>query len=126
MSRWTVAPFARGTAVGPTLVLGAWAVGRWLGKLSLLATVGTRDGQKTLLARFGGHMLQNAGAKYVAEYDDEVVAMHFDLTCPPPRVAAKLDSTGKLLGLVGGSDGITVSSELLPQERRTFPQPHSR
>jgi hypothetical protein len=41
VSRWIVAPCARGTAVAPTLVVSAWAVGRWLGKRRLLATVGT-------------------------------------------------------------------------------------
>ena len=100
VSRWIVAPSARRTAVGPTLVVGAWAVGRWLGKRSLLATVGTRDGQVAMLGRFGGKILHSLGAKYIAEYDDELANMNFDLTCPPPRIAAKLDSVGRLLGLL--------------------------
>jgi len=99
VSRWIVAPSARGTAVAPGLVVSAWAVGRWLGKRSLLATVGTRDGQVTMLARFGGQVLNSAGPKFIAEYDDEVAALHFDLNYPPPRVAARLSAVRRLLQL---------------------------
>jgi hypothetical protein len=97
VSRWIVAPSARGTAVAPTLVVSAWAVGRWLGKRCLLATVGTRDGQVRMLGRFGGQILQGIDAKFIAEYDDELVTMQFDLNHPPPRVAAQLRTVGRLL-----------------------------
>jgi predicted GNAT family N-acyltransferase len=99
VSRWIVAPSARGTAVAPTLVVSAWAVGKWLGKRRLLATVGARDGQVTMLARFGGQVLQSVNAKFIAEYDDELAMMHFDLNCPPPRVTAKLSAVRRLLQL---------------------------
>jgi hypothetical protein len=99
VSRWTVAPSARGTAVAPTLVVSAWAVGRWLGKRRLLATVGARDGQVTMLARFGGQVLQSVNAKFIAEYDDELAMMHFDLNCPPQRVTARLSAVRRLLQL---------------------------
>jgi hypothetical protein len=97
VSRWIVAPSARGTAVGATLVVSAWAVGRWLSKRRLLAIVGTRDGQVRMLGRFGGQILQGVDAKFIAEYDDELVTMHFDLNHPPPRVAAQLSTVGRLL-----------------------------
>ena len=103
VSRWIVAPCARGTAVASTLVVGAWAVGRWLGKRCLLATVGAREGQVTMLARFGGKVLQSIDAKFIPEYDDELVTMHFDLDHPPPRVTAKLGAAGRLLRLAGRS-----------------------
>jgi hypothetical protein len=99
VSRWIVAPSARGTPVAPALVVSAWAVGRWLGKRSLIATVGSRDGQATLLARYGGQVLRSIAAKFVAEYDDQLLAMHFDLTSPPTRVAAKLRAMENLLRL---------------------------
>jgi hypothetical protein len=99
VSRWIVAPSARGTAVGATLVVSGWAVGRWLGKRRLLATVGTRDGQVRMLGRFGGQILHSIDAKFIAEYDDELVTMHFDLNHPPPRVAAQLPAVGRLLKL---------------------------
>jgi hypothetical protein len=99
VSRWIVAPCARGTEVAAALVVSAWAVGRWLGKRRLLATVGARDGQMAMLARFGGQVLRSVNAKLIAEYDDEVAAMQFDLNDPPPRVARKLSGVGRLLQL---------------------------
>jgi predicted GNAT family N-acyltransferase len=99
VSRWIVAPSARATEVGTTLVVSAWAVGRWLGKRRLIATVGARGGQTVMLARFGGQVLRSINAKFVPEYDDEVAAMHFDLNHPPPRVTAKLSAVGRLLRL---------------------------
>ncbi len=99
VGRWMVAPSARGTPVAPALVVSAWAVGRWLGKRCLIATVGARDGQATMLARFGGQVMRSVAAKFATEYDDELVAMHFDLTSPPARVAAKLSTMESLLRL---------------------------
>jgi hypothetical protein len=99
VSRWIVAPGARGTDVGATLVVSAWAIGRWVGKRRLLATVGTRDGQAAMLARFGGQVLRGINPKLIAEYDDELAVMQFDLNDPPPRVATKLSAVGRLLNL---------------------------
>ena len=99
VSRWIVAPSARGTAVGATLLVSAWAVGRWLGKRCVLATVGTHDGQMRMLGRFGGQIMHSFDAKFIAKYDDELVTMHFDLNHPPPRVAAQLPEVGRLLNL---------------------------
>jgi len=99
VSRWIVAPCTRGTDVGATLVVGAWAVGRWLRKQRLIATVGTRDGQVSMLARFGGQTLKSVYAKFIAEYDDELVTLYFELNHPPPRVAAKLGEVERLLNL---------------------------
>ena len=99
VSRWIVAPSERGTLVAPTLVVSAWAVGRWLGKRCLLAAVGKRGGQVTMLARFGGQIPGGVDANFIAEYDDELVMMHFDLPCPPARVVAKLSAVQRLLRL---------------------------
>jgi hypothetical protein len=52
-----------------------------------------------MLARFGGQVLRSVNAKLIAEYDDEVAAMQFDLNDPPPRVARKLSGVGRLLQL---------------------------
>lgn len=101
VGRWTVAPPARGTAVGRTLVLSAWAIGRWLGKRRLIVAVGTRDGQANMLARFGGQFLPSFSAKFIAEYNDELLPMYFDLDQPPPRVAGQLPSVERLLKLSG-------------------------
>jgi hypothetical protein len=99
VSRWIVAASARGTEVAGALVVSAWAIGRWLGKRRLLATVGSRDAQGTMLARFGGQVLRGVNPKFIPEYDDELVAMQFDLNDPPPRVAMKLRAVGQLLKL---------------------------
>ncbi|HEY2857645.1 MAG TPA: hypothetical protein VGJ21_04465, partial [Terracidiphilus sp.] len=99
VSRWIVAPSARGTAMGATLVVSGWAVGRWLGKRRLLATVGTRDGQVKMLGRFGGQILHSIDTTFISEYDDDLVTMYFDLNHPPPRVEAQLSTVGRLLGL---------------------------
>ena len=99
VSRWTVAPPARGTAVGRTLVLSAWALGRSLAKRRLIVAVGTRDGQANMLARFGGQVLPSFSAKFIAEYNDELSPMYFDLDQPPPRVARQLPFVEQLLKL---------------------------
>jgi hypothetical protein len=52
-----------------------------------------------MLGHFGGQILQSIDAKFIAEYDDELVTMWFDLSHPPPRVAAQLSSVGRLLKL---------------------------
>jgi len=99
VSRWTVAPEARGTAVGRTLVVAAWAIGRWLDKRRLVATVGNRDGQATMLTRYGGQFFPLCGPRYFAEYDDELAPMYFDLDQPPGRVASQLPLVAQLLKL---------------------------
>jgi hypothetical protein len=62
----------------------------------------------TMLARFGGQVLRSVDAKYIAEYDDDLANMHFDLNCPPPRVAAQLGAARSLLQL---ADGPVAQSE---------------
>jgi hypothetical protein len=119
VTRWIVAPSARGTAVGPTLVVSGWAVGRWLGKRRLLATVGTRDGQVRMLGRFGGEILHSIDTTFVAEYDDELVTMYFDLNHPPPRVEAQLSTVGRLLRLTEGPLS-TVTPEQFHTLRNRF------
>jgi hypothetical protein len=52
-----------------------------------------------MLARFGGQLLRSVDPKFIAEYDDELAAMQFDLNDPPPRVATKLSAVGRLLDL---------------------------
>jgi hypothetical protein len=99
VSRWIVAPSARATEVAGTLVVSAWAIGRWLGKRRLLATIGARDGQGAMLGRFGGQVLRSVNSKFIVEYDDELAAMQFDLNDPPPRVAMKLGEVERLLNL---------------------------
>jgi predicted GNAT family N-acyltransferase len=99
VGRWTVAPPARGTAIGRTLVLSGWAVGRWLRKRRLIVAAGTRDGQANMLARFGGQVLPSFSSKLVADYDDELSPMYFNLDQPPPRVAGQLPSVERLLKL---------------------------
>ncbi len=64
--------------------------------------VGSRDGQLGMLARSGGRAVHGVVTKFIAEYDDEVAAMQFDLDDPPPRVAARLEAVGRLLGLDRG------------------------
>jgi hypothetical protein len=99
VGRWTVAPEARGTAVGRTLVVGAWAIGRWLDKRRLIATVGNRDGQATMLTRYGGQFLPLSRPRYFAEYDDELTPMYFDLDQPPAKVLTRLALVRQLLNL---------------------------
>jgi hypothetical protein len=52
-----------------------------------------------MLARFGGQTLNSVDAKFIGEYDDELVTMYFELNHPPPRVAAKLSEVEQLLNL---------------------------
>lgn len=103
VGRWIVAPSFRGTAVARTLVLSCWAIGRWLGKRCMLVTAGTRDGQARMLSRFGGQVLHTFHSQFLAEYDDELSPMYFDLDHPPPRVAVQLPSIERLLNLSGSS-----------------------
>lgn len=99
VGRWIAAPSVRGTAVARTLLVSCWALGRWLGKHCMLATAGARDGQVTMLSRFGGEVLHSFHSRFLVEYDDELSSMYFDLKHPPPRVAAQLPSVERLLNL---------------------------
>lgn len=110
VGRWSVAPSARGTSVGRTLVASAWAVGRWLGKRLLLAAVGTRDGQAKMLTRLGGQVSPSFCVKFIEEYDDELSPMYFDLDQPPPSVALHLPSVERLLKLSDEEDALLQSS----------------
>jgi hypothetical protein len=78
-----------------------------------------------MLSRFGGQALRGVNQKFIPEYDDELVAMQFDLNDPPPRVATKLRAVGQLLKLAdnglqrGERDRYALSSQkalsLLPR-----------
>lgn len=104
VGRWIVAPSVRGTAVAWTLVVSCWAVARWMGKRCMLVTAGARDGQVTMLSRFGGQVLHAFHSRFLEEYDDELLPMYFDLDRPPPRVAALLQSVERLLNLRDSGD----------------------
>jgi hypothetical protein len=108
--RWIVAPSARGFSLGRNLILGAWVIGRWLGKRYVFAGVGVRDGQAKMLARCGGQTAPAFAPLFVEEYDDELSVMYFDIQNPPPGVAMQLDSVDRLLGLRGIEDGSTGHS----------------
>jgi predicted GNAT family N-acyltransferase len=104
VGRWIVAPSVRGTAVARTLIVSCWAVARWLGKRCMLVTAGARDGQVAMLSRFGGQVLHAFHSRFLAEYDDELSPMYFDLDHPPPRVGALLQSAERLLNLRDSGD----------------------
>ena len=104
VGRWIVAPSVRGTAVARTLVVSCWAVARWLRKHCMFVTAGARDGQVTMLSRFGGQVLHAFHSRFLAEYDDELSPMYFDLDHPPPRVTALLQSVERLLNLRDSGD----------------------
>jgi hypothetical protein len=103
--RWIVAPSARGSSLGPNLLASMWVVGRWLGKRYMFGAVGVRDGQVTMLGRWGGQTAPAITPLFVEEYDDEVSVMYFDLQHPPVGVAARLDPVERLLGLCGIENG---------------------
>jgi hypothetical protein len=125
VSRWIVAPAARGTAVGSRLVLSAWAVGAWLSKGRLLAAVGARDGQTTMLGRLGGQIPRSIPAKFIEEYDDDLVAMSFDWHHPLPRVAAQLGAVANVLKLTDRPMAIRPIQELEEDCEASSLLPHS-
>jgi predicted GNAT family N-acyltransferase len=94
--RWIVAPPARGSVLGRSLLLSIWVVGQWLGKRCALGAVGMRDGQSTMAGRFGGQAAPGIHPVFLREYDDEVSVMYFDLDHTPPPVAAQLIGVRRL------------------------------
>jgi hypothetical protein len=97
--RWIVAPSARGTIVGPILLVSLWVIGQWLDKRCLFGAVGVRDGQSTMVGRCGGHFAPGLDPVFIKEYDDELSVMYFDLNHPPPRVATQLSRVRDILNV---------------------------
>jgi len=106
--RWIVAPSARGTVLGRTLLLSLWVIGQWLGKRCVFGAVGVRDGQSTMVGRWGGKVAPGIDPVFVKEYDDELSVMYFDLKHPPPRVAAHLRRVRRILNVSRDLYGTTV------------------
>jgi hypothetical protein len=88
-SRWIVAPEHRGYATGIRLVAGTFALARRLRLRVVVATVGTRDGQRTALERAGGLCVPGFEAIPSARFDDELCVMAFD-TDRPNRAIQRL------------------------------------
>jgi len=106
--RWIVAPEARGTELGRTLLLSLWVVGELLDKRCVFGAVGMRDGQSTLVSRCGGLVAPGIDPLFVQEFDDELSLMYFDLNHPPPRIAIQLARVRRILNLPGETNRQSV------------------
>jgi hypothetical protein len=88
-----------GAGLGSKLMLGCWAIGQLLSKRLIVGATGTRDRQAQLHGRVGGLMFPGVQTAYSPEYDEDLVAMYFDLDNPPIRVVQGLSVVVELLKL---------------------------
>ncbi len=91
VSRCLVVPDYRTTVVATRLILGMWAVVRWLGARHALGMAGTRDGQDQMLLRMGGRAAPGLDPIPSQRFGQSIVAVWFDLSCPPARFAPLID-----------------------------------
>jgi hypothetical protein len=61
------------------------ALAKWLGLETLIATVGTRDGQAKTLVRAGGRQVPGLTTIKSQKFDDNLVVLTFDLLPPTAR-----------------------------------------
>lgn len=82
VGRWIVAPEYSRFRMGLPLIAGLGALAKWLGLETLIATVGTRDGQAKTLMRAGGRQVPGFVPIKCQKYDDDLVVLTFDLLHP--------------------------------------------
>jgi GNAT acetyltransferase-like protein len=82
VGRWMVAPEYSPFRMGLRLIAGIGALSKKLGIETLIATVGTRDGQVKTLMRAGGRPVPGLAPIYSQKYDDDLVVLTFDLFHP--------------------------------------------
>lgn len=97
-SRWIVVPEHRGPRVGLRLVAGMWAIFRWLGLQTVIAMVGTRDGQNRALMRIGGRPVPGLAPLPSHKFDDEILVLSFDVSRPAKSFAVLIDEMAAPLG----------------------------
>ena len=82
VGRWIVAPEYSRFRMGLPLIAGLGALAKWLGLETLIATVGTRDGQAKALVRAGGRQVPGLTRIKSQKFDDNLVVLTFDLLHP--------------------------------------------
>jgi hypothetical protein len=89
----------RGSGLAIRLVAGAYAIARWLGLDTIVATVGIRDGQAGILRRIGGRCGSGLASLRSSLFDDDLAFMYFDVTRPSASLTLLIDEMTPLLGI---------------------------
>jgi hypothetical protein len=79
VGRWIVAPEYSRFRMGLRLIRGVGVLSKWLGLETVIATVGTRDGQAETLMRSGGRRVPGLSPIKSQKYNDDLVVLTFDL-----------------------------------------------
>lgn len=82
VGRWVVAPEYAPFRMGLRLAVAAGVLAKQLGLETIIAMVGTRDGQARTLMRAGGQRVPGLAPVRSQTYDDDLVVLTFDLSRP--------------------------------------------
>lgn len=82
VGRWVIVPELAPLRMGLRLVAGVGALAKWLGLETVVAIVGTRDGQADALMRAGGRQVPGLVPIKSEKYNDDLVVLTFDLLNP--------------------------------------------
>lgn len=82
VGRWVVAPEYAPFRMGLRLAVAAGVLAKQLGLETIIAMVGTRDGQARTLMRAGGQRVPGLAPVRSQTYDDDLIVLTFDLSRP--------------------------------------------
>jgi len=99
VGRWIVAPEYSRFRMGLRLISGVGALSKWLGLETVIANVGTRDGQAGILMRAGGRQVPGLSPIKSQEYNDDLVVLTFDLMRPAKSLGPFVAEMATLLSL---------------------------
>jgi GNAT acetyltransferase-like protein len=104
VGRWIVAPEYSRFRMGLRLISGVGALSKWLGLETVIANVGTRDGQAEILMRAGGRRVPGLSPIKSQEYNDDLVVLTFDLMHPAKSLGPLVAEMATLLSLEQGNE----------------------
>ena len=99
VGRWIVTPEYSRFRMGLRLISGVGALSKWLGLETVIANVGTRDGQAEILMRAGGRRVPGLSPIKSQEYNDDLVVLTFDLMHPAKSLGPLVAEMATLLSL---------------------------
>ena len=98
-SRWLVMNNKASLRAGLRLIAGIWAISKALGLQSVIALVGTRDGQASVLKRTGAKLFKTVPTLVSKKFDDELQPMFFNLSQPSKVFQPLVEQLAKELDL---------------------------
>jgi hypothetical protein len=97
-SRWVVVPECRGV-LGPSIVVAAWTVARWLRLEKAFVLACTCKKQDVALTRMGAHAINDLPLVRSVISDDKFRLLYFDVADASESMERRIDEMAKVLNL---------------------------